>query len=301
MKHSPDISILVVGHNSRAFLPPLFASLAEATNDIDCEVLFINNGTDDSESLVAELMPDARVLPSQGNIGFAAANNYLARHAGGHWLLLLNPDAILLSDAISPLLRATEHYPHVDVFGGVTVDADGNIDSRSVLHFPTLWRTFRQAIGFHRKLDQSATSGGIEVDAVSGAFMLVRRRRWEHLGGMDDSFFLYAEELDFCRRHSDAGGSTMLVPAARILHDIGSGDPLAPQRIGFLLKGVAHYYRKHHGPLISRLLLAVHGLGNTLRLAKGCMLSIARLQPHPLMRAFWRPVLMPWRWWGGYR
>ena len=209
-----DLSILVVGYNSATFLPPCLTSVSEAIDSRPYEILFVNNGTDNSEELVSAAFPAVKVLPSRGNVGFAAGNDYLADHAVGKWLLLLNPDTRLYSGALATLLETAEENPQFAVFGGVTVSQDGTPEARAELELPNLATLLRGLVGWTRRVGADDPTGEVlPVDALSGGFMMVRHDCWKQLGGLDKSFFLYAEELDFFKRLKDAGGRAAQVSA----------------------------------------------------------------------------------------
>jgi len=245
-KMRPDVSILVVGFNSSSYLETCLASVGRAITRFTHEILFVNNGTDTSEGLLKARFPPARVLPSRGNIGFAAANNYLAENAEGSWLLLLNPDTELQPNAVDMLLDAAIRHPQYQVLGGVTVGSDNRPAQSTqveLLSFATILRRM-----FGRASPKASTqldNGLTELDALTGGFMMVERSCWRALGGLDPSFFLYAEELDFFKRLKDRGGRVAQVEASRMYHDIGSGEVFSAARMQFKMTGRAHYLHKH--------------------------------------------------------
>lgn len=295
------VSILVVGYNSRGHLGAALGAIAGACARTPCEVLFVNNGDDDSEAFVAASHPEVRMLPSCGNVGFAGGNNYLASHARGEWLLLLNPDTRLYPGAIDTLLDAAAKRPEFSVLGGMTVGANGADIVSSSLHFPTIATIARGIWGGQPRRPASRDAGQvIPVDAVSGGFMLVSRGLWDRLDGFDEGFFLYAEELDFARRATDSGARIGTVPAARMYHDIGSGAARSPVRTLYGMRGAAHYYHKHFSPAYAWTCVGLHWIAGLARFVAGGLLGWKGRRYRKLREAFAPVVLRPWTWVRGY-
>jgi len=295
-----EVSILVVGYNSRAHLGDALGSIASSVAGRRCEVLFVNNGTDNSEEFVQDRFPEVRILASNGNVGFGAANNNLARSSQGHFLLLLNPDTRLEPGAVDRLLSVAEAHPEFGIAGGLSTNQNGDALAMSRLVFPSLPSLLRGLLVRGGHPVPQGTGQIVEVDAVSGGFLLIRRDVWDALAGFDERFFLYAEELDLCRRWHDLGGKVGLVPAARLAHDVGSGDPGSPSRQLFLMRGNATFYRKHLGPLHAGACLLIHWLSCASRWAIGSLLSPFNPRFAANARSMRDVALRPWRWWMGY-
>lgn len=296
-----DVSILMVGYNSRPFLQAAIGSVERATTRHSYEVRFVNNGTDHSEDMIRDRFPDAAILATRGNIGFGAANNYLAREATGAWLLLLNPDTRLEPSAIDVLLEEAEADRSFAILGGLSMSPAGEPLAMSRLEFPTLSRIFRGAIGKGgAKLPPADAPGVFEVDAVSGGFMLIDRDWWDRLAGFDERFFLYSEELDLCRRMRDLGGKVGLVPAARLMHDIGSGDPASPARMLLSMRGSATFYRKHFSAAYARACLFAHWLSCAGRFVIGSLFAPLNRRWAVAARSMQGVTLRPWSWHRGY-
>ena len=296
-----ELSILVVGYNSAPFLTDCIGAVAAASARHSCEILFVNNGTDQSEALIAERFPGVRVLPSRGNVGFAEANNLLAREARGRWLVLLNPDTKLYPGAIDTLVETALANPDFWVLGGVTVDQTGAFQIHAYPELPTLGTLLRGLIGrAARPLRFEPGVAICPVNVVHGGFLLIERARWEDLGGLDEGFFLYAEDCDFSKRVADSGGRLGLVPESRIFHDIGSGSVFSPVRKRFQAAGNAHYFRKHfpgfRGKAAIGLLWAIH----LTRFALGFLLSRLRPRYAGMSAGFAQTALRPSGWMRGF-
>ncbi len=296
-----DVSILIVGFRSRAFLAKAIGSIGNAASQVAHEVRFVNNSDDDSEQQVIEQFPSVIVVPSRGNIGFGAGNNYLAQGAKGRFLLMLNPDTVLEPNAVDILAAAAEAAPEFDILGGLSVDQNGQGLAPSRLEFPTLGSILRGIIGQGSlPLPDSQSSAPVPVDSVSGAFLLIRREVWDRLGGFDERFFLYAEELDLCRRLIAQGGKVGIVPQARVLHDISSGEPHSPSRVLYSMRGAATFYRKHFSPPYAFACLLAHWASCFGRFAVGGLLSPFSPRYAAISRGMREVSLCPWLWMRGY-
>ena len=280
----------------------MLASLAAACSQCSYEVRFVNNGTDESEAFVMREFANVRVLPTRGNIGFAAANNYLANEARGDWLLLANPDTRLFPGSVDALIQAARENPEFAVFGGLTVDQNGAPVAESSFSFPTPWTLLRELFGVKLTPEPVRRADGIcEVDAVSGGFMLVARGSWESLDGFDETYFLYAEELDFCKRLHDQGGRIASVSTAHIYHDVGGGDRYSPSRMEFSMLGRATYYYKHFSWLKARSCIMLNWIGCLVRLANARLRAPYSQRHAGIVRAFSTICLKPWTWMKGYK
>lgn len=263
---APELSVLVVGYKSKSYIARCIEGAIAASRDRDVEFLFIDCSDDGSAALLAERFPSVRVLPFQGNLGFARGNNVLATHARGNKLLLLNPDVFCESDEISAVLRFADQYPAAGAWGTVTVLPNGEVDggcTQTMLGplsiFFVLVGLGRVRLGALRPQKQHAQ----RVPVLTGAFMLVRTELWRTLGGLDERFFMYAEEVDLCRRIADHGFEIWADPRIRVLHDTGSGARKSGHRLVQLCTGNATFFDKHLGPLgswIAKSLMWVNAL-----------------------------------------
>lgn len=296
-----DVSILILGFNSASYLTECLESIPRAAVRNTVEVLFVNNGTDASEALLEANFPAVRVLKSDGNVGFAQANNRLARHARGRWLILLNPDTKLHPGAIDTLVAAGEANPEFWLLGGITVNAEGAFQNNAYPELPSLGALARGLFGRagrHLVFDEGKAVQ--EVGAINGGFMLVERKRWEALGGFDETYFLYGEDCDICRRVRDAGGRIGLVPASKVFHDIGSGDAFSPVRKRFQAAGNAQYFRQHHSPVYATGAILTLWADHILRFTVGGLLSPWKARFASMSKGHANTALKPWIWMRGF-
>lgn len=215
-----ELSILIVGFQSADLIAHCISAIPAACTNHVAEILIVDNGDGSTEEFVRKSFPKVRIVASRGNIGFAAGNNWLARHAKGAKLLLLNPDMVLAPGAIDALMEGSERYPDAAAWGGVTVDPQGRLDTGNFLTFPTLMELASAAAGrslSFRRSPLNATDDAC-VDVLVGGLMLIDRQAWDALGGFDERYFLYAEEIDLFLRFSNYGYTVWRIPEARGEH-----------------------------------------------------------------------------------
>jgi len=303
---TPQVSVLIVAYQAKRMTLDCLESVFEHTRGVSFEVLLIDNGTDGTQQAVADAFPEVRLVPSPGNVGFGGGNNVAARHARGRYLLLLNPDTLLHDDAISALARCAQAHPEAGAWGGLTILPDGRRDPSCMQIGPSLWTSVVNAIGFGRWRRGGLPEGATEpapVKVLSGAFMMVEAEAWRALGGFDESFFMYNEEVDLCYRiRQRLGRPVVMTPEARVTHLVGSGQAANPRRIVAMMQSRMHFDRKHHG----RLHNAIKGALTYLHAATryhGATLArpiIGAERARTLREAF-RPMLkQPGRWFYGY-
>jgi N-acetylglucosaminyl-diphospho-decaprenol L-rhamnosyltransferase len=301
----PDLSILIVCYRSRRFIRDCLAGLVEHSDGFTYEILLTDNSDDGTAELVRTEFPNVRILEGLGNIGFAAGNNYLAHHAQSPRLLLLNPDTVIRDNAVGTLLEFASLRPDGGAWGGVTVRPDGGIDPGCLQTPPGVASALMYALGLGRYLDAHARRAlektGV-VASLSGAFMMVSRQVWEQLGGFDETFFMYNEEAELCYRIRRLGRPVLMTPLARIIHNVGGGSQMNPNRIVAMMRGRMHHMRKHQGFLSVWLVGGItwfHGLSRWL----GALLGRPLIGPErarSLRISFAPVVFQPWTWWRGY-
>lgn len=260
---APKVSIIVVSFNTREMTLACLRSIYEQTPAQLFELIVIDNAsTDGSAEAIAREFPQTRLFALQENLGFAAANNFAAKQAAGEWLLLLNPDTVVLDGAIARLLAFAEHSaqarPSAGIFGGRTLYADGKLNPTSCWAKPTLWSTFCYGVGLTGLLRSSRLfnpeampdwrrDSVRAVDIVTGCFLLLRRELWQTLNGFDPAFFMYGEEADLCLRAARAGVTALICPDATIIHYDGASERVRSGRIVRLFRARAQLLRKLYG------------------------------------------------------
>ena len=215
-----------------------------------------NASTDGSADAVAEEFPQVDLIRLDENVGFAAANNLAAKRAGAPYLLLLNPDTVVLDGAIQKLVAFAEAHPDAGIWGGRTVFGDGTLNPSSCWARSTPWSMFCRGTGLSatlrgtRLFDPEAYGGWRRdtvrrVDIVSGCFFLVRRELWEELEGFDPAFFMYGEEADLCLRAQARGARPMVTPDAEIVHHGGKSERVRADKVVRLLTARMRLVQRH--------------------------------------------------------
>jgi len=225
-----DLSIIIVNYNVKEFLLNLLKSLKDAVKDISTEVIVVDNASEDgSVDAVKKKFPKVKLIVNNKNIGFGAANNLGLEIAKGKYILFLNPDTIVKEDTFTNLIKFFENNPDAGMAGCKVLNPDGSLQLSCRRGFPGPWTTFTKLTGlsslfpksklFARYnltyLDENRT---YEVDAISGAFMMISRKAYEKVGGFDKLFFMYGEDLDLCYRIQKAGYKVYYVHSTSVIH-----------------------------------------------------------------------------------
>jgi GT2 family glycosyltransferase len=251
------LSIIVVSWNTRAMTLECLDSIIAETRDTPYELIVIDNASSDgSADAIAAAHPQARLLRSDENLGFARANNVAAREARGARLLLLNPDTVVLRGAIDRLVRFAQARPEAGIWGGRTLFADGALNPACCWRDISLWNLFCRAAGLTGLFPRSAlfnseAYGGWlrdderEVDIVQGSFFLIDAALWRRLDGFDETFVMYGEEADLCLRARAMGARPRMTPEAEIIHYGGASQTVRADRTVRLLKAKNTIIAKH--------------------------------------------------------
>jgi GT2 family glycosyltransferase len=260
-----DVSIIIVSYNTRALTLACLKSVYEQTTCVQFEVIVVDNtSTDGSPEAISRDFPAVKLILPGENLGFARANNEAARQAGGKYLLLLNPDTVILEHAIDRVVKFADDNPRAGIVGGRTFFADGRLNRNSCHGHPTLWSLFCLGTGlssaFRKSRWLNPESYGAwqrdtvrDVDAVTGCFLLIDFALWRRLEGFDESFFIYGEDTDLCVRCWDEGRACMICPDAKLIHYGGASDRVRPDKMVRLFRARVQFLAKHWGPLKFRL------------------------------------------------
>lgn len=256
---TPDLSIIVVSYNTRDMTLACLRSVFEQTRS-PFELIVIDNESPDgsADAIEREFAARLTLIRSGGNLGFARANNVAAERAAGEYLLLLNPDTVVLDGAIDRLLAFARANQEAGVWGGRTRFADGSLNPSSCWRRMTLWNLFCRASGLATAFPRSAVLnteafGGWprdtvrRVDIVSGCFLLIRRSLWSALGGFAPEFFMYGEEADLCLRARAHGADPMVTPEATIIHHGGASEKVRADKLVRLLRAKRLLILRHFG------------------------------------------------------
>jgi GT2 family glycosyltransferase len=272
-----DISILIVSFNTRELTLACLASVYENTRRVSFEVIVVDNASHDgSAQAIREAFPDVQVIDNDTNRGFAAACNSAASGARGSHLLLLNPDTALEDDGISRALDELRRRPDVGALGVRTLYADGTLNPTSCFGPISLWGLFTNATGLSALLSRSPwlntmDLGGWdrdsdrEVATITGCFLMIRSELWRELGGFDERFFMYSEDVDLSARIRARGKKCLFFAGASIVHFGGRSENIRAEKMVKVHGARVQYLRKHWKPLTRRLGVLLIDLGVGLR------------------------------------
>jgi GT2 family glycosyltransferase len=252
-----DVSIIIVNWNTKALLQQCLRSVYDETRGVDFGVIVVDNASSDgSADMTRREFGEAIVIANAENRGFAAANNQGLAIASGRYVLLLNSDTIVLDGAIQKTIAFADKYPDTAVVGCRVLNPDRSLQN-SCFMFPSLLNWFLFVTYLDRLFPRSRFFGreqmtwwsrddSREVDVVTGCYMLVRRQAIEDVGVMDESFFMYAEETDWCYRFKKKGWKSRFTPDAEIVHIGGGSAPkFSARRARITNASFLRYMAKH--------------------------------------------------------
>ena len=251
----PDLSIIILSYKSKADLQRLLPSVFASQTRYSFETLVVDNGSKDGTAewvenqLAQAKYPSLKLLKNQ-NTGFAHGNNLGIRQAAGKYVLLLNPDTQIGPDTLETMLGFMEERPEVGISGCRVQKPDGSLDLACRRKFPNPWNAFARLFLLSRKnynlLDRDENLPQ-QVDSVMGAFLLIRKSVMEKIGLLDESFFMYGEDLDWCWRCKAAGYQVWYYPKTKITHFKGSSSKKTPFRaLKWFHDAMWIFYRKHY-------------------------------------------------------
>ncbi len=251
-----DVTVIIVSYNTREMTLECIRSVLAQTTIVRYElIVFDNASADGSVEAIRQNFPHVKVIASAQNVGFAMANNIVAKDARGHRLLLLNPDTVVLDNAIDRLHNFAAAFPEARIWGGRTLFPDGLLNPPSCWRRQTLWSVLCYAFGLtllkRSNLFNPEGYGGWKrdsvraVDIVTGCFLLIDHELWRQLKGFDPAFFMYGEEADLCLRARKLGARPMISPAATIIHYDGASESDEAERRIKVLAARVTLIRRH--------------------------------------------------------
>ena len=258
---APEVTVIVVSYQTRDLTLACLRSLAEQSADASIETIVVDNASaDGSADAIARGHSEARLIRLDKNIGFAAANNLAAEQARGEFLLLLNPDTVVLDRAVQRLLAFARRTPEAGIWGGRTLFADGSLNPTSCWMRQTPWSLVCRGFGLSGAFPRSSLFNPEamgawprdterEVDVITGCFLLIKREMWNALGGFDPAFFMYGEEADLCLRARSMRARPRFTPSATITHYGGASESVRADKLVRLLRAKAQLIRRHWSPL----------------------------------------------------
>jgi GT2 family glycosyltransferase len=252
-----DLSVVVVGYQSAPFLDACLDSIDRALSALSYEVVVVDNASSDASADLLAGRARVRLIRNPVNRGFAAAANQGIAATTGRVVMWLNPDSVLLDDGAAALVRTLDERPDVGVIGPRILDPDGRLQ-RSARAFPSYdWAVGHRHSWLTRLLPNNPysrrylladldMSAAQDVDWVSGACLLHRRALVDAMGGLDERFFMYCEDVDFCLRARQAGLAVRYDPRMQVRHQVAGSTRLRPRRMLYERhRSLWRYYKKH--------------------------------------------------------
>ena len=256
-----DVSVIIVTRNTRELTESAVASVLDTSGALRVEIIVVDNGSSDGTAeVLRDRFPGVRCMRSETNLGFAKAVNRAARESTGEFLLLLNSDAVLQPEALETAVDWMRANPHCGIAGAQLLNPDGSRQN-SIANFPTLATELfnksllRRIFPNRYPGKEQVFESPIEVETVIGAFMLVRRELWDLLGGLDERFFFFVEETDFCFQARRRGCKVMHLPHVLVGHGRGQSakQVLPAARIEYWRSRYAYFLKNYGWP--TRLIL----------------------------------------------
>ena len=277
-----NVSVIIVNYNAGPLLKRVVNSVL-CLHSVSKIIVVDNGSTDQSKAEVDDLsISSSRLIciHNQENLGFAKACNIGVAHAGeSEYMLFLNPDCLMQSNALETLLAFMKSSPKTGMAGPLLLNPDGTEQAGGRRAVPTPWRSFVRAFGLSKLGERwprlfsdfllhqkPLPDGPVEVEAISSSCMLVRREALSDVGLLDEGYFMHCEDLDWCMRFRRKGWKIMFVPAARVEHHQGTCSKARPVFVEWHKhKGMMRFYRKFFRHQYPGVLLWIVGLGVWLR------------------------------------
>ncbi|KGG79809.1 glycosyl transferase family 2 [Caloranaerobacter azorensis H53214] len=269
-----DLSIIIVNYNTRELTRQTLQSIYKYNHNLDFEVIVVdNNSSDDSINMIKDEFPQVILIQNKENLGFSKANNIGINKSKGKYILLLNSDTIIQRDTLEIMVDFMETNKEVGAAGCKVVLPDGNLDKACKRSFPTPRNAFYNALKLDKLFPHNKRFGEYnltylnedemhEVDSLVGAFMMVRREVIEEVGLLDEKFFMYGEDIDWCYRIKKSGWKIVYYPKTKIIHyKGGSSKKKNPKIIYEFYRAMYLFFEKHYKNKYSKLTKYIVYLG----------------------------------------
>lgn len=265
-----DLSIVIVSYQSKEFLKELLPSVLASKTEYSYEIIIVDNGSNDGTAewvgqRIRESENQKIGLIRNQNTGYAAGNNLGIKQSKGRYILLLNPDTKLQPSTLETMLDFMENHPEVGVSGCKLIKPGGKLDLACRRRFPNPWNSFQRLfLQDNRNYNYADVDENreMEVDSVVGAFMLIRRELMEKIGLLDEDFFMYGEDLDYCFRCKEAGFKVWYYPKTLAIHYKGESSKIISfQALQWFHNSMWLFYKKHYWQKYPWMLHAIVWLG----------------------------------------
>ena len=257
-----DLSIIIVNWNSAEYLNDCLASIYAETKDVAFEVIVVDNASfDGSREVAARYGPGVRFVQSEQNLGFARANNLGATYSSADSLLFLNPDTVITKQSLGQMLNRLWSDPHCGAVGPKLLNSDGSLQDSCVQTFPTILNQLldtdllRRAFPRSRLWGTDALYGGNpQVDVISGACFMVKRKIFEEVGGFSEEYFMYADDLDLSFKIHKAGCTIIYAADCEVIHHGGKSSARQSSCFADVLQrqSICQFLSRRRGDLYAR-------------------------------------------------
>nr|WP_154894976.1 glycosyltransferase family 2 protein [Paenibacillus xylanexedens] len=257
--YDSDVSIIIVNYNTRQLTLDCLASVYKSITSYQYELIVVDNASHDGTvEAIRDAYPEVRLIANRDNTGFAVANNQGMEIAKGRYILLLNSDTVVQKDTLDIMIGFMDSHPELGASGCKVILPDGSLDKACKRGFPTPSASFYYAFGISRmfpdrpqfnqyQLGHLSPDDEYPVDCLVGAFMLVRRETIDQVGGLDETFFMYGEDIDWCYRIKEAGWGIYYYPRTYIVHYKGASARRKPMKIIYEFhRAMWVFHRKHY-------------------------------------------------------
>lgn len=253
-----DLSVIIVNYNVKDFLQSLLLSLDKALKNITHEIIIVDNAsTDGSVELIRNNFLQVTLINNKKNLGFSKANNLGLKISKGKYLLLINPDTLVSEDTLTEMINFFESRPKVGLAGCKILNPDGTLQLACRRSFPGPWTSFCKVTGLSTLFPKSKIfarynltyldeNKSYEVDAVSGSFMMFTRKVYEEIGGLDEEYFMYGEDLAYCFSIQKAGYNIFYVASTQIIHYKGESTKRSSIDETRIFYNAMHLFVKKH-------------------------------------------------------
>ncbi len=309
---NPILSIIIVNWNTQELLQNCLYSIYNTDIKTSFEIIVVDNASSDgSVVMLKEKFPFLQIVTNKENVGFARANNQAIKMVKGKYILLLNPDTIILKGSLDKMCKFMKQHSDVGVVGCKVLGGNG-LAQRSWCGFPTAFKEFLHAIMLGKALDSLKikkfgkilykisksnfarymdTAAPTEVDIILGACLMVRKETIDEIGLLDENFFMFIEEGEWCYRIKQHGWKIYFFPGATIIH---LGGESTKQNIGSMIlsryKSLFHFFKKHHGSFYYYIVKGMIIIGVTIRMIVFFLGNTSRIKQQTLKKVTIQPI-----------
>lgn len=274
------ISIIIVSWNAKKYLEECLDSIHHSLPN-DTEIIVVDNASSDgSPEAVRVAFPGVHLIRNDDNYGFAKANNIGIQASTGEYLFFINSDVVVKAGCFEKMISYMDGHQYIGVLGPKIIGPNGAVQ-RSCMGFPSLWNSFSRALALDTIFPRMKLFGGHlltywthndirSVDVINGCFWMIRRKALQATGQLDDRFFIYGEDIDWCKRFNEKGWKIVFYPEAEAIHYGGASSANAPLKFFIEMQRADYqYWKKHHTRLVSTAFLFIRLLHYAIRLVGG--------------------------------